>query len=114
MANPWPKLLAVAAWPALGVGLLLSDWQGKSLLTTVPSWSLFAFACLVLVTVAVLTKPRGGTGNSWQLGAFGAGGLATFWVLLVLPGIATNAGFALTLATAAGVASMWLTPGQQR
>lgn len=113
-ANSWPKLLAVLAWPVLGIGLMLSDWQGKSLLGAVPSWSLFAVVCLVLVTVVVLVGPGRGAWSSWHLGAFGAGGLVMFWVLLVLPGIASNAGFALTLVTASVVTAMWLAPGRPR
>jgi hypothetical protein len=112
--SSWPKLLAVAAWPALGAGLMLPDWPGGSLLSVVPSWSLFALLCLVLVTGAVLIGPGRRTTGSWRLGAVGAGGLMLFWVLLVLPGIATNAGFALTLATASVVAAMWLAPGRPR
>jgi hypothetical protein len=114
-AGSGPKLLAVLAWPALGVGLLLPDWQDRSLLGSVLSWSLFAVVCLVLVNLAVLVGGQGrGMRNSWQLGVFGAGGLAAFWVLLVLPGIASNAGFALSLATTSALAAMWLAPGRPR
>ena len=36
-----------------------------------------------------------------------------FWVLVALPGVTSNQGFVLTLATASAVIGSWLSPGRR-
>ena len=106
--------LAVLAWPALLIGLVVHENGRATYLSDVPAWALFAVASLVLVGVAAFGRASGqGPSRSWTLGAVGAAGLVGFWVLLVLPAIASNTGFALTMATACGCAAVWLAPGRR-
>jgi hypothetical protein len=106
------KALAVLAWPALGLGLNLSENHQLSLFRHVPAWSVFAVLSLVFVGVAALAAPTTGPNRYWRLGAGGAAGLVAFWVLLVLPGVDSNAGFSLSLATAAACGAVWWAPGR--
>ena len=39
--------------------------------------------------------------------------LLLFWVLVALPGVTSNQGFVLTLATACALAGVWLSPGRR-
>ncbi|HET9658034.1 MAG TPA: hypothetical protein VFP72_21960, partial [Kineosporiaceae bacterium] len=107
------RLLAAVAWPVMALGLFLPE-GGTSAFERIPAWSVFALACLVAVGVGAFGGAQGpGTGRTWTIGAAGAGGLLAFWVLLVLPVISGNSGFALTLGTALAVAALWQTPGRR-
>ncbi len=99
------KVLAIVAPVLLLAGLLYPE--GGIALTRVPLWSLYAIACCVVVFVGVMGG-RGSRAGRLDLGLVGAGGLAAFWVLLVLPGIASNAGFLLTAATVTAGLAAWL------
>ncbi len=51
--------------------------------------------------------------TAWSVGAVGTAALVGYWVIIVLPGVSSNAGFMLTLATACAVIGCWLSPGRR-
>jgi hypothetical protein len=91
-------VLAAVAVVLLELGLTL-DFGGESYWSAVTLWSAFATVAGLLALAAV--SPAGG-----RLGSRGAGrvavgglvGLAVFWLLVVLPDVATDRGFLLTAA----------------
>jgi hypothetical protein len=50
--------------------------------------------------------------TAWRIGAGGVAGLAAFWVLIVLPLVASDRGFLLTAALALVAGAVWLAPGR--
>ncbi|MCO7221001.1 hypothetical protein [Klenkia sp. PcliD-1-E] len=103
-------VLGVVGFVLLVVGLSVST-VGITLWTAVPAWSVFAVLAALVAQVPHVPS-RGGLsrGQAWQVGAAGAGGLALFWLLVVVfpGGGATDRGFVLTLATALVAGGVWL------
>jgi len=107
--------LAVLALVLLELGLAL-DFGRQSYWSAVPLWSVFATLCAVLGVVAFAAAfPSGSRLRSsavWRIAAAGLGGLAVFWVLVVLPVVASDRGFLLTAALGALGAAVWIGPGR--
>jgi hypothetical protein len=110
---------------ALGVGLvlvsmallqlgLLASFEAASYWETVPLWSAFATVCVALGLLVFIAFYRGGdrqrSGPAWRLAAGGLVGLAVFWVLVVLPVVASDRGFVLTAALGALGGALWIGP----
>ncbi|WP_091066926.1 hypothetical protein [Klenkia brasiliensis] len=103
-------VLGVVGLVLLVVGLSLSV-LGATLWSAATAWSVFAVLA-GLVALVPHVPSRGGLsrGQAWQVGAAGAGGLALFWLLVVVfpGGGASDRGFVLTLATALVAGGVWL------
>lgn len=120
-----PRDLAVIAGPALAVlalavlevGLLLS-FGSVSYWSAVPLWSAFATVATVVALLAfVAFYPAGNRFRPsavWRLAAGGLVGLAAFWVLVVLPEVASDRGFVLTAALACLGGAVWVGPRRSR
>lgn len=108
--------LAVLSLVLLELGLAL-DLGSESSWSTVPLWSAFATLCAVLGLLALAaTWPSDGRLRSsavWRLGAGGLVGLAIFWLLVVLPVVASDRGFLLTAALGALGAALWVGLGRK-
>jgi hypothetical protein len=106
-------LLGVAGLVMLEIGLVLG-FGSQSLWDVVPTWSAFATvaALLVLVPAPARAAGRPSERTAWRIGAVGAAGVVTFWVLIGLPLVASDRGFWLTAAAAAAGAAVWLSPGR--
>jgi hypothetical protein len=105
--------LVVLSMALLQLGLL-AGFEGPSYWQTVPLWSAFATVCVALGLLVFIAYYRGGdrqrSGPAWKLAAGGLVGLAVFWVLVVLPVVATDRGFVLTAAVAALGGALWIGP----
>ena len=53
------------------------------------------------------------SGAAWRIAAGGLVGLAVFWLLVVLPVVASDRGFLLTAALGALGAALWIGPGRK-
>jgi hypothetical protein len=108
--------LAVLALVLLELGLAL-DFGRQSYWSAVPLWSAFATLCAVLGVLALAAAfPSGSrlrSGAVWRIAAAGLVGLAVFWVLVVLPVVASDRGFLLTAALGALGAAVWVGPGRK-
>lgn len=101
-------LAAVAAFAVLA-GL---TWGGpERWMWGYALWALFAAGCAFTQLVSLLGS---GAGKAWRVAAVATAGLAAFWLLVVLPSIGTNAGFLLTVGSAAAGGALWLAPGRPR
>ena len=110
--EPW-GWLALLAVVAVLLGLLV-DEDGVNLWDASEAWSIFAIACTIAVLAPLLRKTLTWTEErAWTVAAIGAGGLVLHWLLLVLPAIARNTSFAITVGVAAAVAAVWLAPGRR-
>jgi hypothetical protein len=109
--------LATVSLLLLEVGLALDLGDGR-LWSAVPLWSAFATlgALLGLLPFAgrVIPGVRVRPDGAWRVAAAGLTGLAVFWVLVVLPEVASNRGFVLTAALAALGAALWIAPVRRR
>ena len=106
--------LGVLALVVLEFALTL-DPGDRSLWSAVPSWSAFATvaAVVALVPLALALVPgRLPARSAWRIGAAGVAGLAAFWVLIVLPLVASDRGFLLTAALALAAGALFLAPGR--
>jgi hypothetical protein len=108
--------LAVLALVLLELGLAL-DFGVQSYWSAVPLWSAFATLCAVLGVLALAAAfPSGSRLRSsavWRIALAGLVGLAVFWVLVVLPVVASDRGFLLTAALGALGAAVWVGPGRK-
>lgn len=98
----------------LQLGLVL-DFGNQSLWEVVPTWSTFATVGVVLLLVPFLAPLAGhalSARAAWRVAAGGLTALAATWVLVALPLVASDRGFWLTAALAAGAAALWLSPGR--
>jgi hypothetical protein len=96
---------------------LLRGFGTEALWSLVPTWSVFATVAVLVGAVSHLVPGRaiGLSGRGvWQVGAAGAAALAAFWVLVVLPGVASDRGFVLTMALALLGGAVWWAPGRTR
>lgn len=105
--------LAVLALAVLEVGLLVS-FGSVSYWSAVPLWSAFATAATVVALLAFVAfypaRNRLRPSAVWRLAAGGLVGLAVFWVLVVLPEVASDRGFVLTAALACLGGAVWVGP----
>lgn len=105
--------LAVLAVVLLEVGLLLR-FRAESLWSTVTLWSAFATLSAVLALLAFAAFYRAGnrlrSEALWRIAAAGLAGLSVFWVLVVLPIVASDRGFVLTAALGCLGAALWIGP----
>jgi hypothetical protein len=108
--------LAVLSLALLEVGLLLA-FGTESYWSAVTLWSAFATVCGVLGVLAFAAAYPSGTrirsGAVWRIAAAGLVGLAVFWILVVLPVVASDRGFLLTAALGALGAALWVGPGRK-
>ncbi len=108
--------LVAAALVALELGLGLR-FGGVSFWQDIPLWSAFATVCAVLglATSASLLpgSRRPDPATSWRIAAGGLAGLAVFWLLVVLPVVATDRGFLLTAALACLGGALWIGPARK-
>ena len=79
-----------------------------------PLWSAFATVCVLLGLLVFAAFYRAGnrarSGPAWRVAAGGLVGLAVFWLLVVLPVVASDRGFVLTAALAALGGALWIGP----
>jgi hypothetical protein len=99
----------------LGLGL---RFHGESFWSEIPLWSAFATLCTALGLAAFASllpgrRPRGAE-SGWRVAAGGLVGLAVFWLLVVLPIVASDAGFLVTAALLALGGALWLGPAKDR
>jgi hypothetical protein len=108
--------LAVLSLVLLELGLSL-DFGVESYWSALPLWSAFATLCVVLAVLAfVVSYPAGSRirpAAAWRIAAGGLVGLAVFWLLVVLPVVASDRGFLLTAALGALGAALWIGPGRK-
>jgi hypothetical protein len=108
--------LVLASLVLLEIGLALR-FGGESFWSDIPLWSAFATACTVLGLAASASLLPGsrriGAGTAWRVAAGGLVGLAVFWVLVVLPVVATDRGFLLTAALACLGGALWAGPARR-
>lgn len=106
--------LAVLSLVLLGIGLTMHGEDGRSSWDGIPLWSAFASVCALLGLGAyvafALAGHRPGSAALWRVAAAGLVGLAVFWLLVVLPVVATDRGFVLTAALAALGGALWMGP----
>jgi hypothetical protein len=82
--------------------------------TDLTAWAIFAAAAAVVQTAPLVGRGFGlDAATSWTVGAVATASLVAYWVIIVLPSVSTNAGFALTMGTAVAVIGSWLSPGRQ-
>jgi hypothetical protein len=106
--------LAALAVVLLQLGLVNADadlWQGVTL------WSVFATAATVIGLIALAVRATAGrpsarTTTRIVIGAVLA--LAVFWLLVVLPIVASDPGFLVTAALLALGGALWLGPAKDR
>jgi hypothetical protein len=95
----------------LELGLTV-HFGAESYWSTVPLWSAFATVCAILGLGAFAGSLPGagrlGSGPGWRIAAGGLVGLAVFWLLVVLPVVASDRGFVLTMALAALGGALWI------
>lgn len=96
----------------LELGLLLRDGDQGSYWQGIPLWSGFATLCALLGLAAFASFFPAGkrlrSGPAGRVAAAGLVGLAVFWLLVVLPVVATDRGFLLTAALAALGGALWV------
>jgi hypothetical protein len=77
-------------------------------------WSAFATLSALLALLAFAAfYPAGNrlkAGAVWRIAAAGLVGLSVFWVLVVLPVVASDRGFVLTAALGCLGAALWIGP----
>jgi hypothetical protein len=115
-AKPLPTaaILQAAAGALTVLALALSTDGQESWYSSTPAWSVFAtVAAIVQLVPLVGRSTEWPAERSWTIGAAGAAGLSAWWILIALPAVSSNQGFAATLAIAAAVLGSWLTPGRR-
>ena len=112
--NSLGTALAFVPLLAIPVGLLVPE-RGVKFWDGTEAWSVLALLCALIQLAPLLASTFSWSPpQAWRIAAVGVGGLALFWVLLVLPGVGRNTSFALTVGTAAAAAALWLAPGRPR
>jgi len=92
-------LAGVVAAVVLELGLLMHG-GAASLWSRTPFWSAFASLAVVAGLAGVAARLAGNRPAARPLAPAGLGGLAVFWLLVVLPTADTDRGFVLTAALA--------------
>jgi len=112
------RVIAAGALALLGGAAALAGlfvpYDGPTFWASAQFWSGFAAFC-ALVQLAPLARPVFGwsAGRAWSIEAAGVAGLLLFWVLIVLPVVATNSSFVVTAAVGAAAGGAWLAPGRR-
>jgi hypothetical protein len=98
----------VLALTVLALTVRENDQRGYDVYTT---WGVFAtvVAAVHLLPLVWKSDPR----QVWDVVAIATGGLAFFWVAIVLPFIGSGTSFAQTLAVALACAHCWVLPGRR-
>jgi hypothetical protein len=113
-ASPDRGTLAGLGLAALSVMLVLLgaglDYGAESFWSAIPLWSAFATVCalLGLLAFAAAAAHRLRKERAERAAAVGLAGLAAFWLLVVLPDVATDRGFVCTAALACLGAALWI------
>jgi hypothetical protein len=98
----------------LGLGLRFGS---ESFWSEIPLWSAFATVCAVLGLAGSAALLPGGrrlpAATGWRIAAGGLTGLAVFWVLVVLPVVASDRGFLLTAALGCLGGALWVGPARK-
>jgi hypothetical protein len=102
-----PFGLAALSVVLLELGLLLR-FGTAPLWSAVTLWSAFATVCVLVAGAACSPAARLRPRPAWRAAAGGLVGLAAFWLLVVLPEVASGRGFLLTAAPAALGAALWI------
>jgi hypothetical protein len=110
--DPVGLVLGVVALAGVVLGLLIKSSQGS---LTGKLWDTMGWTWAILAIVAAATAllPALGplfnlpTRTAWLVAAIGAGYLALWWVLFVLPYIQLNTGFLATVGVLAAVGAVW-------
>ena len=96
------------------IGLTFGEDGAQSGWEAYTAWAIFAAVCSVIQLAPLVGRSLGLTPeNAWFLAAVGTAGLVGYWVIIVLPGVSSNAGFAQTLAAGFAVIGLWLSPGRR-
>ena len=107
-------VLSVLSLVLLELGLTMHGEVAESYWESIPLWSAFATLCALLglgAYVAFAAAPnRLRPDGLWRIAAAGLVGLAVFWLLVVLPVVATDRGFVLTAALGALGGALWVGP----
>lgn len=78
---------------------------------TITAWAVFGvLACVALV---LATAGAFGTAQQWTYSAIAAACVIATWVLIALPSVASNTGFAATVSALAAFGSVALLPGRR-
>ncbi len=108
--------LVAAALVLLQLGLGLR-FGGESFWSDIPLWSAFATVCAALgLAGSAALLPAGrrpSAATTWRIAAGGLVGLAVFWLLVVLPVVASDRGFLLTAALGCLGAALWTGPARK-
>jgi hypothetical protein len=113
LESPLGLVLGLLAVAGTVLGLLLRSTQGA---LTGKLWDTMGWAWAVLAIVAAATSllpalhglVNLSAGAAWQIAAAGAGVLALWWVLFVLPYIQLNTAFLATAGLLAAVGAVWV------
>ena len=96
---------------AIVVGLSVKE-NGHNYWSTVNAWGAVAIVGALLTLAPVVAASGLTPARAWQVSVGGAGALAVFWVLFVLPDVGTNVSLVTSVGVAAGVAAAWIAPGR--
>jgi hypothetical protein len=100
----------------LQLGLSL-DFGTESYWSALPLWSAFASVATLVGLLAFVPEAPGRSRlrpqAGWRIGVFGLVGLALFWLLVVLPVVASDRGFLLTAALCCLGAALWIAPSRK-
>ena len=106
-------ILAFISLAATVVGLSV-DENDRNAWDSVHAWGAVAILGAVLTFAPLLRSSLNLTAQrAWQVAACGAGALALFWVLFVLPAAGSNTSLVTTLGAAAGIIAAWIAPGRE-
>lgn len=103
-------VLAVISLVAMGLAASI-PFDDTIWWVTMTAWAVFGvLACITLVLSAAGAFGRG---RQWTISAVAAASVIATWVLIALPAVASNAGFAATISALAAFGSVALTPGRR-
>jgi len=106
-------ILAFVSLAATVVGLSV-DENDRNAWDSVHAWGAVAILGAVLTFAPLLRSSLNLTAHrAWQVAACGAGALALFWVLFVLPAAGSNTSLVTTVGAAAGIIAAWIAPGRE-
>ena len=106
-------ILALISLAATVVGLSV-DENDRNAWDSVHAWGAVAILGAVLTFAPLLRSALNLTAQrAWQVAACGAGALALFWVLFVLPAAGSNTSLVTTVGAAAGIIAAWIAPGRE-
>ena len=112
---PLPALAGVAGVLLLALGLSIPfDSSCAWAMQTV--WAIFAVVSALVAQTPLVAGRAGGRSarTAWYVGAAGTGGVLAYWLLVALPGVASNQGFVVTAGAALVAAGCWFSPLRPR